>query len=68
MITVTLVGPDNTQSAVTIRGNATVRDVVTTEYDLFGCLVKRNGAYVFPFTTPVIDGDCLTVEELQYKD
>ena len=68
MITVTLVGPDNIQSAVTIRGDATVRDVVTTKYDLFGCLVKRNGTYVSPFTTPVIDGDRLTVEEMQYGD
>ena len=68
MITVTLVGPDNTQSAVTIRGDATVRDVVTTKYDLFGRLVKRNGTYVSPFTTPVIDGDRLTVEEMQYRD
>jgi hypothetical protein len=68
VIKVTLVGPDNTQSAVTIRGDATVRDVVTTKYDLFGCLVKRNGIYVSPFTTPVIDGDRLTVEEVQYKD
>lgn len=68
MITVTLVEPDNTQSAVTIRGDATVRDVVTAKYDLFGCLVKRNGTYVSPFTTPVTDGDRLTVEEVQYKD
>lgn len=68
MITVTLVGPDNIKSVVSIRGDATVRDVVTTKYDLFGCLVKRNGTYVSPFTTPVIDGDRLTVEELQYGD
>jgi len=66
VITVTLVGPENTQPAVTIRGDATVRDVVTTKYDLFGFVVKRNGTYVSPFTTPVIDGDLLTVEEMQY--
>jgi hypothetical protein len=68
VIKVTLVGPDNTQSAVTTGGDATVRDVVTTKYDLFGCLVKRNGTYVSPFTTAVTDGDRLTVEEVQYKD
>ena len=68
MITVTLIGPDNVQSAVTIRGNATVGDVVTTKYDLFWRVVKRNGRPVPPFTTPVIDGDHLTVEELQYRD
>jgi hypothetical protein len=51
-ITVTLIGPDNVQSVVTIIGNATVRDVVTTKYDLFGRLVKKNGTYVVPFITP----------------
>jgi hypothetical protein len=68
VIRVTLIGPDNTQSAVTIRDDATVRDVVATKYELFGRLVKRNGTYVSPFTTPVIDGDRLTVEEMQYRD
>ena len=68
MIRATLIGPDNLRSNVTIRGDATVRDVVTTKYDLFGRLVKRNGTYVSPFTTPAIDGDRLTVEETQYKD
>jgi hypothetical protein len=67
VIRATLIGPDNLRSNVTIRGDATVRDVVTTKYDLFGRLVKRNGTYVSPFTTPVTDGDRLTVEEMQYK-
>lgn len=68
MIRVTLIGPDNLRSNVTIRGDTTVRDVVTMKYDLFGRLVKRNGTYVSPFTTPVIAGDRLTVEEMQYRD
>ena len=63
-----MIGPDNLRSAVTISGDATVRDVVTTKYDLFGRLVKRNGTYVSPFTTSVIDGDHLTVEEMRYRD
>jgi hypothetical protein len=66
--TVILIGPDNTESADATSGDATVRDVVTMKYDLFGRLVMRNGTYVSPFTTPVIDGDHLTVEEMQYKD
>jgi hypothetical protein len=68
VITVTLVGPDNIKSVVSISGNATVRDVVTVKYDLFGRIVKRNGTYVPPFTTRVVDGDSLTVEELEYQD
>jgi hypothetical protein len=68
VITVTLVGPDNIKSVVSISGNATVRDVVTAKYDLFWRIVKRNGTYVFPFTTRVMEGDSLTVEELEYQD
>ena len=68
MITVTLLGPDNIKSVVSLSGDPTVRDVVTTKYDLFGCLVMRNGIYVSPVTTPVIVGDRLTVEEKQYRD
>ena len=68
MITVTLVGLDNIKSVVTISGNATVRGVVTAKYDLFCRIVKRNGTYVPPFTTRVVDGDSLTVEELEYQD
>ena len=68
MLTVTLVGPDNIESVVTITGNATVRGVVTAKYDLFCRIVKRNGTYVTPFTTRVVDGDSLTVEELEYQD
>ena len=54
MITVTLIGPDNTQAAVAMRGDATLRDVVTTRHDLFGRLAKRNGAYVSPWPTLLI--------------
>jgi hypothetical protein len=68
MIAVTLIGPDNTESVVAISGNATVRDVVTSKYNLFGRLVKRNGTYVSPFTTPVNGGDRLTVEDMKYRD
>ena len=68
MITVTLIGPDNLQSLVTITGNATVRDVVTAKYDLFSCVVKKNGECVSPFTTQVVEGDRVTVEELHYPD
>ena len=68
MITVTLVGTDNIKSVVSISGNATVRDVVTAKYDLFGRIVKRNGTNVPPFATRVADGDSLTVEELEYQD
>ena len=64
----TLIGPDNTQSVVRISSNATVRDVVTAKYDLFWRIVRRNGAQVPPFTTPVVDGDRVTVEELVYHD
>ena len=46
MITVTLIGPDYNQFAVTIISDATVRDVVTTKYDLFWRLLKRNGTFV----------------------
>ena len=67
MIAVTLVGPDNSKSVVTISGNATVRGVVIA-YDLFCRIVKRNGTCVPPFTTRVADGDSLTVEELKYQD
>lgn len=67
MITVILIAPEDIQSAVRISGEATVRDAVTTKYHLFGRLVKRNGTYVSPFTTPVLDGDRLTVEEMHYS-
>jgi len=68
VITVTLMGPDNVLSVVRISGDTTVRDVVTTKYDLFGRMVKRNGTCVVPFTTRVTDGDTVAVEELQFKD
>jgi hypothetical protein len=68
VIKVTLMGPDNVLSVVRISADTTVRDVVTTKYDLFGRMVKRNGACVVPFTTRVIDGDTVAVEDLQYKD
>jgi hypothetical protein len=68
VITVTLKGPDNVLSVVRISGDTTVRDVVTTKYDLYGRIVKRNGTCVVPFTTRVMDGDTVTVEELEYRD
>jgi len=49
VLTVTLVGPDNIESVVTITGNATVRGVVTAKYDLFCRIVKRNGTCVPPY-------------------
>jgi hypothetical protein len=53
---------------VRISGDTTVRDVVTTKYDFFGRIVKRNGTCVVPFTMRITEGDTVTVEELQYRD
>ena len=61
-------GPDNVLSVVRISGDTTVRDVVTVKYDLFGRIVKRNSACVIPSTTRAMEGDTVTVEELQYRD
>ena len=68
MITVTLIGPDNVWSLVSISNDTTVRDVVTSKYDLFWQTTKRNGTIVDPFTTKVTDGDTVTVEEMSERD
>jgi hypothetical protein len=68
VITVTLIGPDNMRSMVSIGSDATVRDVATSKYDLFWQTTKRNGTIVDPFTTNVSDGDTVTVEEMSERD
>ena len=67
VITVTLIGPDNMRSMVSIGSDATVRDVATSKYDLFWQTTKRNGTIVDPFTTNVSDGDTVTVEEMSER-
>ena len=68
MITVTLIGPDNVRSLVSLSNDPTVRDVTTSRYDLFWHTTKRNGTIVDPFTTKVTDGDTVTVEEMSERD
>jgi len=68
VITVTLIGPDNVRSLVSISNDPTVRDVATSKYDLFWQTTKRNGAIVDPFTTKVTDGDTVTLEEMSEPD
>ena len=68
VITVTLIGPDNVQSTVSISDDTTVRDVVTSKYDLLWHTTKRNGTIVDPFTTKVSDGDTVTIEEMSERD
>ena len=62
MSTITLIGPDKVQSKVEISNDTTVRDVATSKYSLFRRTTKRNGISVIPFTTAVVDGDTVTVE------
>ena len=62
MSTITLIGPDKVQSKVEISKGTTVRDVATSKYCLFRRTTKRNGISVIPFTTTVVDGDTVTVE------
>jgi len=62
VITVTLMGPDKVLSVVEISKDTTVRDVATSEYHLFWRTTKRNGISVVPYTTGVVDGDAVTVE------
>jgi hypothetical protein len=62
VITITLIGPDKVQSSVEISKDTTVRDVATSKYHLFWRTTKRNGISVLPFTTRVMDGDTVTVE------
>ena len=68
MITVTLIGPDNVRSMVSIRKDTTVRDVVTSKYDLSWQTTRRNGMIVDPFTTKVTDGDTVAIEEMSEPD
>ena len=68
MITVTLIGPGNVRSLVSISNDPTVRDVATSKYDLFWQTTKSNGTIVDPFTTKVTDGDTATVEEMSKPD
>jgi hypothetical protein len=62
LITVTLIGPDEVRSAVTMSDDATVRDIATFRYHLFWRTLKRNGTNVL-FTAKVSEGDIVTVEE-----
>jgi hypothetical protein len=62
LIAVHLVGPDHVRSHVLIDEDSTVRDVVTSRYDLFGRTVKRNGLAV-PLTERVLSGDVVAVED-----
>jgi hypothetical protein len=64
VITVTLIGPDNVRSLVSISNDPTVRDVATSKYGLFWQTTKRNSTIVNPFTTKVTDGDTVTIEEM----
>lgn len=68
MITVILIGPDNVQSKVSVTTDTTVRDVATSKYYLFGRTTRRNGISVVPFTTRVMDGDTVTVEEMGARE
>jgi hypothetical protein len=68
VITVTLIGPDNVRSPVSISNDTTVRDVATSKYDLFWQTTKRNGTIVDPFTTKVTDGDTVAIEEMSEPD
>jgi hypothetical protein len=61
VLTVTLTGPDEVRSTVTISDDATVRDVATCGYGLFWRTLKRNGFKV-PLTATVQDGDVVMVE------
>jgi len=67
-MTVTLIGPDNVRSTVSISNYTTVRDVATSRYDLSWRITKRNGTIVDPFTTKVKDGDTVTIDEISEGD
>jgi hypothetical protein len=68
VITVTLIGPDKVRSVVSISNDTTVRDVVTSKYDLFWQTTRRNGTIVDPFTTKITDGDAVTIKEMSAPD
>lgn len=61
-IRVSLIGPDQVRSDVTIVEETTVRDVATSSYDLFWRTLKRNGSLV-PLSERVFAGDVVTVED-----
>lgn len=61
-ITVTLIGPDDVRSTVTMSEDTSVRDVATSKYDLFWRTLKKNGSTV-PLTTRAVDGDIVTIED-----
>ena len=61
-ITVTLIGPDDRRSTVTMNEDITVRDAATSKYDLFWRTLKKNGALV-PFTATLMEGDIVSVED-----
>jgi hypothetical protein len=65
MISVSLTGPDKVRSIVRISEKATVRDVVTSKYPMFRRATNRNGVMVDPFTTQVVEGDSVSVEEMR---
>lgn len=60
LIDVTLIGPDQVRSIITISGDTTVRDIATCNYHLFWRNLKKNGISV-PFTAKVLDGDIVSV-------
>jgi len=68
VIAIALIGPDNMRSTVSVSNDPTVRDVVTSKYDLFWQTTKRNGTIVDPFTTKVTDGDTVTIEQMSERD
>ena len=67
MIEVTVVGPDNAMSIVSVSDHATVRDVASSKYDLFWRILKKNGTKV-PLTEGVRDGDVVSVEDQPVHD
>lgn len=62
LITVTLIGPDDVRSTVTMSEDSSVRDAATSKYDLFWRTLKKNGSKV-PLTTRAVDGDIVTIED-----
>jgi hypothetical protein len=68
VITITLIGPDKVRSTVSISNDPTVRDVVTSKYDLFWQTTRRNGTIVDSFTTKVTGSDPVAVEQMSETD
>ncbi len=62
LITVTLIGPDDVRSTVTMSEGSSVRDAATSKYDLFWRTLKKNGSKV-PLTMRAVDGDIVTIED-----